>query len=65
VRGGLLFLDDVCPRWLAVDEYLSWQSSLDRHWATLHAHPAISADPARIALSKEVIARGAESLTDS
>jgi len=32
VRGGLLSLDDACARYtLTVDEFLSWQRSIDRH----------------------------------
>jgi hypothetical protein len=32
VRGGLLSLDDACIRYtLTIDEFLSWQSLIDRH----------------------------------
>ena len=32
VRGGLLTLEEACERYtLTVDEFLSWQRSLDRH----------------------------------
>lgn len=32
VRGGLLSLEDACKRYtLTVDEFLSWQASIDRH----------------------------------
>ncbi len=32
VRGGLLSLEDACERYmLTVEEYLSWQRSIDRH----------------------------------
>jgi hypothetical protein len=32
VRGGLLSLEDACTRYkLTVDEFLSWQRSIDRH----------------------------------
>lgn len=32
VRGGLLSLEDACNRYtLTVEEYLSWQRSIDRH----------------------------------
>ena len=32
VRGGLLSLDEACSRYtLTVDEFLSWQSSIDQH----------------------------------
>ena len=32
VRGGLLTLHDACERYtLTVEEFLSWQSALDRH----------------------------------
>jgi Protein of unknown function (DUF1153) len=32
VRGGLLSLDEACRRYtLTVDEFLSWQMSIDRH----------------------------------
>ena len=32
VRGGLLTLEEACSRYsLTVDEFLSWQSSIDRH----------------------------------
>lgn len=32
VRGGLLSLEDACSRYtLTVEEYLSWQRSIDRH----------------------------------
>jgi hypothetical protein len=32
VRGGLLSLEDACSRYmLTVDEFLSWQSSIDQH----------------------------------
>ena len=32
VRGGLLSLDEACSRYtLTVEEFLSWQSSIDRH----------------------------------
>jgi hypothetical protein len=32
VRGGLLSLEEACNRYmLTVDEYLSWQSSIDQH----------------------------------
>lgn len=32
VRGGLLPLDEACDRYkLTVDEFLSWQRSIDRH----------------------------------
>ena len=32
VRGGLLSLDEACSRYtLTVDEFLSWQASIDQH----------------------------------
>ena len=32
VRGGLLSIDDACARYgLSVDEFLSWQRSIDKH----------------------------------
>ena len=32
VRGGLLSLDEACERYkLTVDEFLSWQRSIDQH----------------------------------
>ncbi len=32
VRGGLLSLEEACERYkLTVDEFLSWQQSIDRH----------------------------------
>lgn len=32
VRGGLLSLDEACDRYrLTVDEFLSWQRSIDKH----------------------------------
>jgi len=32
VRGGLLSLDEACGRYtLTVEEFLSWQSSIDEH----------------------------------
>ena len=32
VRGGLLSIEDACSRYmLTVDEFLSWQSSIDQH----------------------------------
>ena len=32
VRGGLISLDEACSRYmLTVDEFLSWQHSLDQH----------------------------------
>lgn len=32
VRGGLLSLDEACERYrLTVEEYLSWQASIDEH----------------------------------
>jgi len=32
VRGGLLSIDEACSRYvLTVDEFLSWQHSMDRH----------------------------------
>jgi Protein of unknown function (DUF1153) len=32
VRGGLLSLEEACSRYtLTVDEFLSWQNSIDRH----------------------------------
>lgn len=32
VRGGLLSLDEACQRYtLTVEEFLSWQSSIERH----------------------------------
>ncbi len=32
VRGGLLSLEEACARYtLTVDEFLSWQASIDRH----------------------------------
>jgi len=32
VRGGLLSLDEACTRYtLTVDEFLSWQTSIDQH----------------------------------
>jgi hypothetical protein len=32
VRGGLLSLEDACNRYtLTVDEFLSWQSTIDKH----------------------------------
>jgi len=32
VRGGLLSLEEACSRYtLAVDEFLSWQDSIDQH----------------------------------
>jgi hypothetical protein len=32
VRGGLLSLEEACSRYLlSVDEFLSWQASIDQH----------------------------------
>lgn len=32
VRGGLISLDEACERYkLTIDEYLSWQRSLEKH----------------------------------
>lgn len=32
VRGGLITMEDVCRRYsLTVEEYLSWQASIDTH----------------------------------
>ena len=32
VRGGLLSLEEACSRYmLTVDEFLSWQASIDKH----------------------------------
>ncbi len=32
VRGGLLSMEDACARYrLTVEEFLSWQASIDRH----------------------------------
>ena len=32
VRGGLLTMEDACDRYtLTVEEFLSWQRSIDRH----------------------------------
>jgi Protein of unknown function (DUF1153) len=32
VRGGILSLDEACDRYkLSVEEFLSWQRSIDRH----------------------------------
>jgi hypothetical protein len=32
VRGGLLSIEEACSRYmLTVDEFLSWQSSIDQH----------------------------------
>ena len=32
VRGGLLTLDEACQRYkLSIDEFLSWQQSVDKH----------------------------------
>ena len=32
MRGGLLSLDEACERYrLTVEEYLSWQASIDEH----------------------------------
>ena len=32
VRGGLLSMDEACSRYrLTIDEFLSWQHSVDRH----------------------------------
>lgn len=32
VRGGLISLEEACKRYtLTMDEFLSWQSSIDRH----------------------------------
>lgn len=32
VRGGLISLEEACKRYtLTVDEFLSWQSSIERH----------------------------------
>ncbi len=32
VRGGLLSLNDACDRYtLTIEEFLAWQSALDRH----------------------------------
>jgi hypothetical protein len=32
VRGGLLTLEEACERYaLTIEEYLSWQTTLDRH----------------------------------
>jgi hypothetical protein len=32
VRGGLLSLEEACQRYaLTVEEYLSWQASIDEH----------------------------------
>ena len=32
VRGGLISLEEACARYtLTVDEFLSWQSSIDEH----------------------------------
>ena len=47
VRGGLLSLEDACSRYtLTVDEFLSWQVSIDQSWTGRtpdDPHPAISA----------------------
>jgi hypothetical protein len=39
VRGGLLSLDDACSRYkLSLEEFLSWESLIDRHGLSgLHA----------------------------
>ena len=46
VRGGLLSLEEACSRYtLTVEEFLSWQYSIDQHGlaGTAHnAHPAVS-----------------------
>jgi hypothetical protein len=35
VRGGLVSLEEVCRRYtLTVEEFLSWQSLIDRHGTT-------------------------------
>lgn len=32
VRGGLISLEDACERYaLSIDEYVSWQSAVERH----------------------------------
>ena len=45
VRGGLLSLEEACDRYkLTVDEFLSWQRSIDRHrpaWPARNAHPRL------------------------
>ena len=47
VRGGLLSLEEACSRYtLTVDEFLSWQFSIDQHGLGRpadHPYPAISA----------------------
>ena len=43
VHGGLVSLEDVCSRYmLTVEEFLSWQYSIDRHGLAglRHANPA-------------------------
>ncbi len=46
VRGGLLSLEEACERYtLTVEEFLSWQSSINSHGLAKpahHAHSAIS-----------------------
>ena len=47
VRGGLLSLEEACARYtLTVEEFLSWQYSIDQHGlarSAHHAHPAVPA----------------------
>ena len=47
VRGGLLSLEEACSRYtLTVDEFLSWQMSIDQHGLAGPAHDPDSALPA-------------------
>jgi hypothetical protein len=47
VRGGLLSLEEACERYtLTVEEFLSWQMSIDQHgprWPSHHEDPEIPA----------------------
>ena len=41
VRGGLISLEEACERYtLTVDEFLSWQRSIDKHGLPGCARPA-------------------------
>ena len=46
VRGGLISLEEACERYtLTVDEFLSWQRSIDKHGLpglARHPHPGLS-----------------------
>ena len=64
VRGGLLSIEEACDRYkLTVDEFLSWQRSIDKHGLpgpARDAHPGIpelSGRPSRLSMRRPAMCR--------